>query len=73
MVSSSMPTAATIIEHINFMRFEVFKEVRMMMMFSWVLSRVDSSVGVNVSEKHTVSIFRAEVVMLQFPASPHQF
>jgi hypothetical protein len=28
-------------------------------------SRVDSSVGANVSEKHTVSIFRAEAAMLE--------
>jgi hypothetical protein len=32
-----------------------------MMMFFWVLRRVDWSVDANVSEKHTVSTFRAEV------------
>jgi hypothetical protein len=38
-------------------RFEIYKAVRMKMMF-WRC--VDSSVDANVPDKHTVSIFRAE-------------
>jgi hypothetical protein len=45
------------------MRFEFFTAVRMTMFF-WVLAPCESSVDANVSEKHTVSIFRVEMAML---------
>jgi hypothetical protein len=45
-------------------RFEVLTAVRMTMMFFWVLVPCRLSVDTNVSEKHTLSIFRAEVAML---------
>jgi hypothetical protein len=40
--------------------FEVFTAVRMLLLFFWVLAQVYT----NVSEKHTVSIFRTEVARL---------
>jgi hypothetical protein len=45
-----------------YVRFEVFTAVRMISSGYWCC--VDLSVDANVSEKHTVSIFRAEVAML---------
>jgi hypothetical protein len=45
-------------------KFEVFMVVRMVMLFFWVLAPCRLLVDANVSEKHTVSIFRAEVAML---------
>jgi hypothetical protein len=44
-------------------RFEVFTAVRMTFVF-WVLAPCRLISNVKISEKHTVSIFRAEVVML---------
>jgi hypothetical protein len=44
-------------------RFEVFMAVRIM--FFWVWNCVDSSVDANVSEKHTISILRAEVAKMR--------
>jgi hypothetical protein len=35
-----------------------------MMMFFWVWCHIDSSLDANVSEKHAISIFKAEMVML---------
>jgi hypothetical protein len=44
--------------NIRIVKFKVLTAVRMMIF--WVLARVGSSVDGNVSDKHTVSIFRAE-------------
>jgi hypothetical protein len=43
------------------MRFEVFDDVEAEICCSWLGHRVELYLGTNVSDKYTVSIFRAEM------------
>jgi hypothetical protein len=49
---------------VSYMRFEVLTVVRMPMLFFWVVTPCRLAVDTNVSEMHTVSIFRVEVALL---------